>query len=548
MKTAGAALVFVAVSVSAAVALAFPFGGLSCGIAWTAFAIGLVAAVPAWRGIRPQDPQMPTAWDVLLLTVFALASLRAFLWLIYPVGDEWRVLSPNNLGDLSKHIQLIRYLANGAPFWPESPFFSGASLNYYFGTDLFNSLLLCLGVPLEKGLLWCGLGGAALAAFALWHFGGAFGLAALLFNGGLAGFLIFQTGQPGDFQAELAWKNFFLSMFVTQRALLYALPATLFLLSAWRGEFFREGSGVPRWVTWGIYASMPVFSLQAFAFLSLVLAAIFICRPGARKRLLAFVAPAIPPATVFVILITNRFTQESGLHWHPGWMQGGEDWVLWLKEKGWGDLPSPVRSLLFWTINFGISLPLLGLLGWKAFRSRDPELASFAGTGLLVFFLSCFFRFAPWDWDNTKFFLWAWLACAPYLWSLISAWPKIARIIVCFFLFFSGAVSLVGGLDGRHGYKLVGRSELAGTQSALATVPLMDRIATEPIHTNPVILLGRPVVCGYEGMLWAHGLNYQNKFQDLKDVLAGKDPGNRKARDIRADWIFVAGRVPVKVQ
>jgi len=547
VKTTGAVLIFIAVTVCVAVVLAFPCGGLSCGLAWAALAAGLAAAVPAWRGIRP-DLRRPTAWEALLLIVFGLASLRAFLWLIYPVGDEWRVLSPNNLGDLSKHIQLIRYLANGAPFWPESPFFSGASLSYYFGTDLFNSLLLCVGFSLEKSLLWCGIGGAALAAWALWRWGGAFGLAALLFNGGLAGFLVFQTGQPGDFQAELAWKNFFLSMFVTQRALLYALPATFFLLDAWRGEFFRERPGVPRWITWVIYASMPVFSLQAFAFLSLVLAAIFICRPAARKALLAFVGFAILPATVLVILVTNRFTQESGLHWHPGWMQGGEDWALWLKEKRWDDLSAPVRSLLFWAVNFGISLPLLGLLGWKAIRQRDPELVSFAGTGLLVFLVCCFFRFSPWDWDNTKFFLWAWLACAPYLWGLISARPKLARFFVCFLLFFSGAVSLVGGLDGRHGYKLVGRSELAETRAALAGVPVMARIATEPTHTNPVVLLGRPVVCGYAGMLWAHGLDYQQKLQDLKDVLAGNDPGGRKARDIGADWIFVAGRPPVKVE
>lgn len=548
MKAAGAVLVFVAVCVSSAVALAFPCGGLSHGLAWASFAIGLAASVPAWRAISPPHSRRPNAWDILLLTVFALASLRAFLWLIYPFGDEWRVLSPNNLGDLSKHIHFIQYLAHGVPFWPQSPFFPQTSLSYYFGTDLFNSLLLCIGVPLEKSLVWVGLGGAALSAWALWRWGGAFAIAMLLFNGGLAGFLLFHTGQMDDFQAEFAWKNLFLSMFVTQRALLYALPATLFLLETWRQDFFGNGSGVPRWVAYTLYASMPVFSLHAFAFLSLTLVAIFAVCPRVRKHLFVFVAAAVPPAGIFVLLVTGFFTQESGAHWHPGWMQNGDAWFDLLRGYGFAPPFSPaLNSILFWGVNFGISLPLLGFLAWKTLLRRDPETVGFAGTGLLVFVACCFFRFAPWDWDNTKFFLWAWLACAPYLWRLISKWTPWIRGTVCFLMFFSGAVSLVGGLDGRHGYRLVGRSELDSTRAALSGVPWNARIATEPAYNNPVILLGRPVVCSYEGMLWAHGLDYQETFQQLKEVLAMRDP-MKNAKAIHADWIFIKGGIPIKVE
>jgi hypothetical protein len=114
-------------------------------------------------------------------------------------------------------------------------------------------------------------------------------------------------------------------------------------------------------------------------------------------------------------------------------------------------------------------------------------------------------------------------------------------------MFFSGAVSLVGGLDGRHGYRLVGRSELDSTRATLARVPWTARIATEPTFGNPVILLGWPVVCGYEGMLWAHGLDYQETLRKLQDVLELRDPMNN-ARSIHADWIFIKGGVPIKVE
>ncbi len=525
MREAGAVLVFVAASVTAAVGLAFPMGGLSRELAVLAMSIGIASSVLAWRGIPPGPRRSPTPWDIVLLTIFALASLRAFLWLIYPVGDEWRVLSPNNLGDISLHLQFVRYLASGALFWPESPILQGAPLVYPVGSDLFNSLLLCLGVPAEKGLVWVGLLGALLTAWTLWRWGGAFALAALLFNGGLAGFAIFQTGHLEDFQADLAWKNLFLSMFVTQRGLLYALPAGLLLMDLWRSEFFRNGPRSPLWISVLLYATLPLFSVHAFLFLSFVLAAGFLVNPPFRRRLLLLVGLSFIPATIAMGLVSGGFSAASGIRWLPGWMQGDD-------------------GAMFWIWNFGLALPLLVFLGWKTFQVREPEALCFAGTGLAVFLICCFVSFARWEWDNTKLFLWAWLACAPFLWNLIRGWPAAIRTGTCAALFFSGAVSLAGGLDGRHGYALIRRSELANAAAELEQVPLSARLAVEPDYNNPAILLGRPVLCGYEGHLWSHGLDYKKNWEDLQVVLQ-KGPGWKDVlATLPADWIFIKGPPP----
>jgi len=529
MRSAGAVLVFLAVSAGAAVALAFPCGGLSCALAWTAFAIGLTASVLAWRSIRSTPSPRPSAWDVLMLSIFALASLRAFLWLIYPVGDEWRVLSPNNLGDISLHIHLIRYLAGGVDFWPVSPILSGTPLVYPIGSDLLNSMLFCTGVPVERGLVWAGLTGAVLTGWGLWRWGGAFAIAAFLFNGGLAGFMIFQTHQIADFQAELAWKNFFLSMLVTQRGLLYALPGGLFLLCAWREDFFGNGSGVSKWITFLLYATMPLFNVHAFLFLSLVLAVAFIVHPPARRPLLIFVGSAIIPASVVMYFVTGGFSATSGIRWLPGWMQA---------DGGPG----------FWIWNFGISLPLLLLLAWQILKRRAPAALCFAGTGILVFVICCLFSFAQWEWDNTKLMLWAWLACAPFLWTMISTWQPLVRAVVCFALFFSGALSLAGGLDTRHGYKLAIRSELADAEEVLKKVPLTSRIAIKPDYNNPAILLGRPVLCGYDGHLWSHGLNYRRQWNALQHALQKNAGWQEELHRFGTDWMFIQGPPPQVIE
>ena len=72
--------------------------------------------------------------------------------------------------------------------------------------------------------------------------------------------------------------------------------------------------------------------------------------------------------------------------------------------------------------------------------------------------------------------------------------------------FFREAVSLIGGLDTRHGYAIARRSELAAWQHAIASIPPDVRFASVPDYNHPLILLGRKVACGYEGHLWSHGL------------------------------------------
>ena len=291
MKCLSSMLAFSSTTVVAAILLAFMFSGINALAAWLAIACGTLAAVAAWRTTNPY-PRAPLGfWDWLVLTVFALSSLRAFLWVIYPRGDEICVLSPNNLGDLSLHLNLIRYLASGVAFWPESSILSNAPLSYPLGADLMNGLLEICGVDTIRGLVWTGLAGAALTGYALWSWGGPFGVAAFLFNGGLAGFAVLRTLQIDDFQRDMVWKNLFLSMFVTQRGLLFALPGGLLLLYVWRERYFRAGNRVVSfWLELLLYASMPLFSVHAFLFLSLVLSAIFIAslfsarKPGKERR------------------------------------------------------------------------------------------------------------------------------------------------------------------------------------------------------------------------------------------------------------------------
>jgi hypothetical protein len=248
-------------------------------------------------------------WFWAMAVFFAMFAVRSFCWLFYLDGSDYKIQSPNNLGDISLHLTLIKTFANGVPLWPDNPIFLFSKLRYPAGIDLFNALLLLVHVDLITGLVWVGLVASLATFYGFYRWGGSFAIAGFLFNGGIAGFQFFKTWKFLDYQGTaadiakkpIAWKSIPLSMFVTQRGWLYAIPAGIVLFWYWREKFFRQNpvaggvdpgspapaedagaaaavtaSGyrrgpLPFWVALSVYASMPLFNLHTFIALTIVL-------------------------------------------------------------------------------------------------------------------------------------------------------------------------------------------------------------------------------------------------------------------------------------
>ena len=348
-----------------------------------------------------------------MIAFFAIFAVRSFCNVFFIDGNELKIQNPNNLGDLSLHLTYINHFASGVPLWPENPIYVFSKLRYPAGVDLFNSLLLCLDVDLIRGLVWVGLLACAALCYALYRWGGTFTIAAFLFNGGLVGFQWFKNYEWLDYQSVpfIGWKSLALTMLVTQRGLLYALPVGLLLLYHWRAKFFPPYQGealsaaqpgapetaapwkpapppLPFWVEVTLYATLPLFHLHTFLALSIVLVFLFLFRNAtARKQLAWLVAGAFLPATFFVWLITDHFQAGSVLQWNPGWVQNNGDFArplaaftqqpATITAAAPGFLGTLKHFFQFWVINFGLTLPLivalvivLAIRAWK--RRDDP--------------------------------------------------------------------------------------------------------------------------------------------------------------------------------
>ena len=335
MKWLSAVLTFVNLSVVCGLFLGMAGRGLNVVSAWLALVCGAAFAVAAYLGtsdtaIREKAANQPpvrksqkasdpdstpnaATWSAIMryrhvwfwavAVCFAMFAVRSFCWLFYIDGSDYKIQSPNNLGDLSLHLTLIKNFANGVALWPDNPIYVFSKLRYPAGIDLFNALLSLVHVDLITGLVWVGLVGSLATFYAFYRWGGSFAVAGFLFNGGIAGFQFFKTFKFLDYQGTaadvahrpIAWKSIPLAMFVTQRGWLYAIPVGLVLLGHWREKFFGQGAAVfkpssaatesggletaapcargplPFWVELSLYASMPLFNLHTFIALTIVL-------------------------------------------------------------------------------------------------------------------------------------------------------------------------------------------------------------------------------------------------------------------------------------
>ena len=519
-------VVFASMAIACAALFSTMAGSLSRGVGLSSLLLGVGAGLLAARSVVRVDlgPDVPTSTsrfaDSLALIAFAAVSIRQFGWIVFEREGALLALLPYNYGDLPLHWTYVSHLAGGAPFWPENPILTGERLRYPFGVDLLTAVLVQLGASLPALLPVMGLAGAALAALALRRWGGPFAVAGFLFAGGLAGFQLLATGRLEDYQDAVAWKSLFLALFVPQRGFLLALPAGLVLLWSWRRRLLRGETGLSPWVEGALWGALPLVHLHTFLFVSL-LAAVWAVGGGRVRAALPTLAWAILPATWSAWQVTDGFRAASLVGWKPGWTIGAQN------------------PAVFLLVNFGLFLPLaLGALVLAARERRREELLVI-GPALAVFAALFLVRLAPWEWDNTKVLMWCYVAALPASGSLVLARVGVAwRAALVFGLLFSGAVSVLGASVGRGPrLEVLNLAEYEGVCRALAGVKA-SRVATAPTFNHPVALCGQPIVAGYAGHLWSHGLDARAVQQGLTRLMRGEAGWREEARALPASHLF----------
>jgi hypothetical protein len=504
-RLTAALLAFMAAATLLAAVFSLVAGALSTVIAVASLLAGALVGYAACGATRPAQPRPLTALDGIAIALLCVVAVRQFGWLAYEKDGLLRTWNAFNYGDLPLHWSYVAFLANGARFWPENPVFTGARLQYPFGMDLFNALWARIDVPIALGLAVTGLVASALLGVALRGWGGALAILALVLSGGFA-------------SSELAWKNLFLALVVPQRGLLFALPAGLLLLTSWRDRLLRGRDGaLPVWVEGLLWGAMPLFHLHTFLLLSVMFA--LWTAAGQRLRAAApIVAWALAPATWGVLMVTNWFRAASLVGWAPGWVVGD----------------TPIVPFL--ATNFALLLPFAA---WLLFRARADFEVRWTVLPALALWLGLFLvKLAPWAWDNTKVMIWCYLLLMPALGAALAGLAPLWRYTLLAAWLLPGAITVTQATFGHHGYEILDVAETEAVCRAFAPLPVGARTAAMQTFNHPVALCGHPLVAGYGGHLWSHGIAAAEVEARLGALMSGAPGWEADARWLGARYLF----------
>jgi len=517
-------LIGVASATTAGLLFALLQGHLTASGSVVALLLGAVAGYATFFLCRNRNDERlsfgPLEWVVSFF--FLLFCFRQFFWLHYYKNGEIYTLLRHNYGDLAIHLTYINYLVEGAAFWPENPIATGEPLNYPFGIDLFSALWVKIGVPVGTVLPVMGFCFGLLVGVALLFWGRGFAVAGFLFSTGIAGYEALISGVLKDYQTDLAWRSLPFTLLVPQRSFLYGFSAGLLLLWSWRERFLRDdGRPLPKPVEGLLWGLMPLFHLHTFLFLSFIFACWTVGR-GKIKAGIPIALWAVAPATLEVLALTDFFQRASVISWKAGWM---------IEQQ---------NPILFLVTNFGFLIPLIFFAVRFSFSSRNTECRWLLFPALLLWTLLFFVMFAPWDWDNMKMMVWAYLLLLPVLGTMLQAYvrPK-WQAVVYVVLFFSGGVSLYS----EHRVENAGSSllevvEFDGVCQALRKLPDRSRVATDQSHNHPVPVCGHPIAVGFGGWLWSHGIQAADTEAKLKQIMTGHADWKRLAHALKVRYVF----------
>lgn len=436
----------------------------------------------------------------------------------------------DNYSDSTLHTGIITGFTEGKNYPPEHPDFAGTRLTYPLLFDFTTAMLVKLGVPLATAYYFQHLLFLLVIVYLLDHFAYMFSgnrvvgyltPILVLLSGGL-GFVVFFKelinfrGSLGEFLMQLPheytiygdnlkWGSAIVNWFIPMRSLLLGVPLVLIIVSWWWQRIQANKTNFK--LMWGagfVTALLPLAHGHSYIVV-LLLAGLLSLMFLNKKDWVRFYLPAIILALpqVYAVSMDSQTSITTFFGWLPGWMKGSTNF-FW-----------------FWILNLGAFLPLL-IIGLIKPGVMGKSQKLFYLPILSLFILPNIFRLAPWEWDNTKIFLYFCIFSAPIVaMTLVNIWNWSKKGQV-----FAGALFVVLTLSGlldvfhvavaSNNWVIWDRDALEMGTLIQQNTPPRSIILVAPHINHPVLLSGRQAFMGYSGRLWTHGLSYYDREQEVK--------------------------------
>jgi hypothetical protein len=464
------------------------------------------------------------------------------------------------------HLSLAGYLSSAHHLLPpESPWFSGVHVTYSFLPDFFSSILLRLGAGLtlslslpsailsialvvlfySVALRLTGSRWAALAAALILFVGGGLGFTLMGDDinptddgplGWIAGLLNVLGSPPRDytFIPELGywWRNPIIAYLIPQRSALFGWMLGLVVLAllwhSWKRQSRRE-----MLVAGIIVGVMPLFHANTFIDLMILSGGLFLLSLRRWRDWAHYFIPAVVLGIpLLLMLLPPPELRHSWRVVQLGWMASTD---------GRSD-----NILLFWLTNTALLIPL-ALLAFLPGHSGVPHLRRFLLPMWILFVLPNIFVFQPWDFDNSKWFIW-WAIPAAILAGIMlvrlgrrGRLFGVAAVIALLVQVSAGALALDRAWqESLNSYRLVDNDGLALAAWARANSGPEAVFLTSSEMNHPIRAMGeRKQVMGSLVWLWSFGIDYRPRQVDVLAMFHGDAAAPTLLKQYGVDYVVI---------
>ncbi|MFN2465819.1 MAG: hypothetical protein ABR598_06070 [Candidatus Dormibacteria bacterium] len=515
----------------------------------------------------------------ILLGLALLFFVPFYSHALSPRADGLYAGYVNIWGDWCTHLAIAGFLSTAPHVLPpDNPFFSGVKLTYPFLPDLFSGILPHLGLTLPQSLTvssaimslalvvvfhstalrLVGDRWTAVIAVLIFFLSGGLGFlnvlrdippggGALGWAGGLANALIHPVREYTlDRALGYQWLNPVLAYLVPQRTTLFGFGLGLVVVSlAWyarstgrRRDFLLAGL---------LLGLMPLLHTSSYFDLALFLTVLavvdvaFALASASTGKTLANWALLLVPAAVVgapqVLMILPPAAYSHGfLRLQPGWLASTADTAYHM------------NAALFWILNTALLIPL-ALAAFFVERGGKRGLMRFVAPSWVLFMLPNLVILQPWDWDNTKWFVW-WAIVAAILAAvvigllvkrgpLLAAAAAVLLVTTCA----SGAIDLVRASQPELpnvSFRLLSNDELRVAAWARDKTPESSIFLTGWQNNHPILTMSqREEVMGYPGWVWTWGLPTEPRQTDVRTMFQGGGNAEDLLRRYHVSYVVI---------
>jgi len=494
-------------------------------------------------------------------------------------------------GDIPFHMTQVSYFIHHQPFELESPIYLGQKLSYPFLINLLSSsfytlnqnylfsfhlpafILVSAGIVLlylliskfiKKKLI-------RISCFLIFFFGSGLGFLRIIKDssiwaknsiGELINYILhlpypitvfYDATYPNQ---NIIWSDFLTMFLLHQRAFFYGFSLGVLCLFILCLSYLYKKEGL--FCFGGILIGLlPLIHTHSFVALSLIAGSFLIASiikkdwqliRGYFQTLLVILIIALPQLFFLHSKINSGF-----LFFRLGWMtepgtigavQYNPAWKIHLWE--W---------LSFIWQNFSLFFPLLIiailfliLRKNSQYRKEGPILPLIIGT-IFILLIVNIIKFQPWDFDNNKILAYALLMGCVIIGCFFEQWKfkgkEFLVIILTFFIILSGVIDVLSrsSLASPTLYEIFSSKDQLAANWILKNIESKEVILTSSHHLNLVSsLAGKPVLLGYPGWLWTHGIEYQERERDLNNMYKGGEEAEKIFEKYQVNYVMISSK------